>query len=294
LLEQVLAMTESEGAGRPARGGVVDTTSTPSIRLTGTWGIIAAFVVLTGVLGIDSWTANQSVKASEWVAHTYQVGEHLQQVLSTLQDAETGQRGFLLTGNEAYLEPFTLADGRVQDTVGGLRALTSDNPRQQQSIDRLEPLIVDKLDELKETIALRQADKTGAALAIVRSDRGKLIMDRIRRIVTEMESEEAALLVVRQGDLERATTLSIAGQGVGIVLLIGIAVVVVMKIRNTLTFHRLADEALRESETRYRAIFEQSPVSIWEEDWTAVKVMIYNIARRGAPDWSRYFDSHPE
>jgi PAS domain S-box-containing protein len=241
-------MTETKGVNNLANGRVEEGQRPSSVGLTGAWGITVAFTVLLGILGLHFWTTEQATKASTWVAHTYQVKGNLQKVLSVLQDAETGQRGYLLTGNESYLEPFTLANGRIDDIVADLRILTQDNVRRQELIGRIEPLITEKLDELKETISLRRAKKIDVAIAIVRSDRGKLIMDRIRGIIAEMESEEATLLAARQRDLEQKTTLSTASEGIGIVFLIGIAVVVFFRINNALTAHRRAEETLRESD----------------------------------------------
>jgi len=250
-------MSESNKVEGSANGRTQNSPQPYSIGFTGAWGITAAFIVLLGTLGAASWTTNQATRASEWVTHTYEVSQNLQKALSVLQDAETGQRGYLLTGSDAYLEPFVVASNRINEVVAQLRTLTGDNPRQQEMIGRLEPLIADKLDELKQTISLRQDESADAALAIVRSDRGRLIMDQIREIIAEMESEEAELLVVRQRDLKRAAALSIYGEVIGIILLIGIAVVVISRISRALTLRRNAEMALAESEERVTAIVDK-------------------------------------
>jgi len=91
-------------------------------------------------------------------------------------------------------------------------------------------------------------------------------MDRIRVLIAEMESVEAALLVVRQRDLEWVTTLNIYGEGIGLIFLIGIAAIVIFKINHTLTFRRRAEAAMRESEARYRAVATVVPVGIFHTD----------------------------
>ena len=120
-------MVESNSVEHPANGHSEEGARASSIGFTGAWGITAAFAVLLGILGVASWTTNETNKASQWVAHTYEVEGHLQKMLSVLQDAETGQRGYLLTGNDAYLEPFILATGRIDDIVAELCVLTGDN-----------------------------------------------------------------------------------------------------------------------------------------------------------------------
>jgi len=247
-------MIEPNGAEDLAGGRPDEGAPAKSIMFTGAWGIAIAFTVLLGVLGMASWTTNETNKASDLVAHTYDVLGDLRNVLSVLQDAETGQRGYLLTGNEAYLEPFVRANERIEDIVAKLHTDTVGNSRQQKSINRIEPLISDKLDELRQTIMLQQSGRHDAALEIVQSNQGKLIMDRIRVLIAEMESEETALLVTRQRDLKRVKTLSIFGGATGIILLIGIFAVVILRIGNILALRRRAEQNLMESEARTGAI----------------------------------------
>ena len=104
----------------------------------------------------------------------------LESLLSTLKDAETGQRGFLLTGEESYLAPYTDAKDALPDELKAMRALFADRPEQRRRLDGLESLANLKMAELESTVAARRAGKLEAALAIVHTDRGKIYMDRIR------------------------------------------------------------------------------------------------------------------
>jgi len=159
------------------------------------------------------------------VTQTLEVRHRLEELLSSVKDAETGQRGFLLTGEERYLDPYTNAKAALPGELKGLRSLTGDNPRQQQRIDTLEQLTVEKTAELGQTIALRRAGNVEGALALVRSDRGKAAMDRIRELLGEMESEERALLAIRQQEWQDAVILSSRVTSGGSVLLIALIVV---------------------------------------------------------------------
>jgi methyl-accepting chemotaxis protein len=125
-------------------------------------------------------------------------------VLSDVKDAETGQRGFLLTGDEHYLEPYQSGITAVFQKLTDLRDLTKDNPNQQRRLDTLEPLIQAKFDELKDTVDLRRDPTKGfdAALAVVKTDKGKKIMDQIRQVVADMENEEMSLLKVRSEEAQ--------------------------------------------------------------------------------------------
>src|SRR5258706_11897184 len=120
-------------------------------------GFATSFLLLLGIGVVAYRSIDALTKTSYLVAHTHLVMENISGVLSQLKDAETGQRGFVITGDEAYLEPYQSALGSVNKIVKDLQELTSDNPHQQKRIDELEPLIAAKFAELKQTIDLRRS-----------------------------------------------------------------------------------------------------------------------------------------
>ncbi|MEG4805422.1 CHASE3 domain-containing protein [Microcoleus sp. ARI1-B5] len=149
------------------------------------------------------------VENEAWVSHTHRVLTELEATLSTLKDAETGQRGYLLTGEERYLEPYRSAIARVNAQIGGLQQLTADNNRQQQRIRDLKIAIDSKLAELEETIDLRRQKNLAAALRLVKTDRGKQIMGAIRQQVAVMTAEETQLLQQRARESQASAHLTI-------------------------------------------------------------------------------------
>ncbi|MEG4485924.1 CHASE3 domain-containing protein [Microcoleus sp. D2_18a_B4] len=143
------------------------------------------------------------------VGHTHRVLTELEATLSTLKDAETGQRGYLLTGEERYLEPYHSAIARINEQVVELQQLTADNNRQQQRIRNLKIAIDSKLAELEGTINLRRQQKLEAALREVKSGRGKQIMGGIRQQIATMTAEETQLLQQRARESQTSATLTI-------------------------------------------------------------------------------------
>lgn len=137
------------------------------------------------------------IENDDWVTHTQKVRSALADLRSDMKDAETGQRGYLITGNETYLEPYRLALTNIATALGEVRMLTADNPQQQQRWTALEPIITAKLDELKETIDLRRTKGFEPAAAVVATDRGKAAMDRIRALIAEGDRAEEDLLTER-------------------------------------------------------------------------------------------------
>ena len=165
-------------------------------------GFALALVALL-VIGIVSYRSTSGlVETAGQVTHTHQVIENLEQLISLLKDAETGQRGYIITGENRYLDPYTAALGQIDQTLKEIRNLTQDNGAEQQRIDKLEPLVAEKLAELKETIDLRKDPEKGfeAAKQVVLTDKGKSTMDDIRKVVGDMETEENGLLDKRTAD----------------------------------------------------------------------------------------------
>jgi len=97
-------------------------------------------LLLFVVLGWITYTNTSNLIAtSTWVEHTHKVLKNLEVVLSNLKDTETGQRGYIITGEERYLEPFKTGIRNVHDVVSQLRTLTEDNPKQQARLRLLDP-----------------------------------------------------------------------------------------------------------------------------------------------------------
>lgn len=186
------------------------------------------FFLLTGAL---AYSNIQSLRADTGrVVHTHEVITELTNLLSAVQDAETGQRGFLLTGDERYLEPYAAALTRAETGLAAVARLTADDRVQQTNLRRLQPLVQSRLAELAETVALRRRGDVAAALALVNTDRGKLEMDAFRAQLTAMRTEERRAREARLGQMEdafRTTTLTgilVTLLGAGLALAFGLLV----------------------------------------------------------------------
>ena len=140
---------------------------------TGWRGLIATAPLLLIFVGSEIFLQHETRGALRWEAHTLEVQEALIKVLSTMQDIETGQRGFLLTNQEHYLEPFNSGTVSLEAYIATVRRLATDNLAQQERLNQLEPLIAEKLAEIKQTIKLAQNQQQEAALTIVLTDYGK-------------------------------------------------------------------------------------------------------------------------
>jgi CHASE3 domain sensor protein len=137
------------------------------------------------------------VENQTWVRHTGDVLLQLSNTESLIKDAETGQRGYLYTGERTYLAPYTLAISQINNEIEKLAAMTADNPAEQTRISQLRGLANKKLQELSDTIALYQSGHPDEARTLVLTNSGLLTMDKIRAVVNEMQQEEALLDATR-------------------------------------------------------------------------------------------------
>jgi methyl-accepting chemotaxis protein len=183
-------------------------------------------LLLVSTVGIIAYRATSELtESAAWVTHSHQVKETLSDTLSSLKDAETGQRGFVLTGAERYLEPYNGAAKLIDEHLQELQQLTVDNPSQQGRVARLKTLAAEKLAELAETVALRRQHGEKAAVEVVLTDRGKNTMDEIRRVAAEMAAEESKLLKERDEQAKataRFSSLSMIFGGVVILVLVSV------------------------------------------------------------------------
>lgn len=160
-------------------------------------GVLAALLLLIGNAAVSYHSTRELIDSERLVSHTYQVLNELEAVLATMTDAETGERGFVITREERYLEPYYSAVARIQAHVETLRRLTIDNPRQQERIPVLRAKIQAHLDQLEKAIATARTGEVESARQLIASGLGKARMDDLRVFIAVMEKDENDLLRYR-------------------------------------------------------------------------------------------------
>src|ERR1700760_4549936 len=173
------------------------------------FSVITGFAVLLAVLVINTAVTRRQIAAQDsnqdWVEHTQRVLLEMTTVESLLKDAETGQRGFLYTGEERYLEPYNKAIAEVDSHLDKLADLVKDNATQSARMPELRALTKKKLGELAYTIDLGHAGKKDEARAFVLSDVGRIDMDKIRALMAEMGRDERSLEAARLQNVAQST-----------------------------------------------------------------------------------------
>ena len=181
---------------RPKPGSKMETWATLGLAL------VLIFFLATGLVAyfnVEVLRAN-----NQQIIHTHRVIVAVDELLSTAQDAETGQRGYLLTGDSQYLQPYETATAAVARRLDEVTVLTRDNPVQQAHLQQVRRHVDAKMTELESTIQARRTDGMQAALARMATDRGKLEMDAIRAEVGLMRQEEQRLRQQRVAEMDAA------------------------------------------------------------------------------------------
>ncbi len=232
--------------------------------------ILAPILFILLMAGLTLYTAIDHLSAlrrsQQEVDHTHRVIEATQSLFSAIQDAETGQRGYLLTDETSYLEPLSNARGRMGNELRALRRLVADNPDQLDRVGALQQALTRRLDIIDRTVDMaRRGDHPGARNMVL-SGQGKVQMDRIRLFTAQIMAEERALLRQRQdraaANERRSLLMSLVLGGVA---LLGLAITVLTMARNNRDLQAAvdardaADQRRREADALVRAVFENIP-----------------------------------
>lgn len=198
-------------------------------------GFALALGILLGIGWASHRTITEFQESVRAVSHTYEFLHDLDVLQSMMRDAETGQRGFLLTDNREYLDPYTTSVPLVAELTKRLRLSAGGDPRLLQTLDRLESLISWRLIDLKAGIELREQQDRAAAVAHVRTDEGKRIMDEARRVAGQISAEQLALLDQRKARTEttaaRMLPVILLGSVLGFVFVLGAVFIINSDIR---------------------------------------------------------------
>ncbi|MFV5701280.1 response regulator [Flavobacterium sp. XS2P12] len=159
-------------------------------------GFLACALVLLGVAIFSFKNSEKFVASNALVNHSNQVLYELEQILMSTIDAETGVRGYVITGDEVFLKPFRSANTKAIEQLDKVKELTKDNPNQQKNIKELAKMLKMRFDNLNKCITLRKKDFEKAR-EFVASGEGKQLQDEIRKIIAKAQESEQILLTER-------------------------------------------------------------------------------------------------
>lgn len=165
-------------------------------------GVIFCSLILLSMAFISFYNSEKFKETNQWVNHTHEVLYEFEQVLVYCIDAETGERGYLITGSEKYLDPYNNASSRIFEHLDKLKELTKDNSRQQKNIQDIRQLATRLTERLSATIDVRKTAGFEKALQMETSGVSKGILDKIRKEIQDAKGIEQTLLVERKQSSE--------------------------------------------------------------------------------------------
>jgi CHASE3 domain sensor protein len=188
----------------------------------------AVAVVTVLLIGVSGHRATADlIETSRLVNHTQDVRHSVLGCLSGLKDAETGQRGFLLTGDDRFLEPYNAGLAEVSKHLAEARRLTSDTPEQQQRLDALTPMLTARLARLGDRIEQRRTQGLEAVATTASLLEGKQQMDDIRRLIAEVDGVESRHQAVREAQSHHSASTAQAtilwGSAIGVLFVVSAA-----------------------------------------------------------------------
>ncbi len=219
-------------------------------------GFGAAILALL-IVSIASYRGLVVSRAStDWVRHTHEVLESLQDLQFAMGSIESSSRGFVLTGNENYVETYQRSRSRAIQDQADLRSLTADNAQSQLRLSEFEALAAQRIEAAGRAIALRRGEGMEAAAEALRGGAGQAREEELQAAVLRLQTQERRLLQRRSEDAKRrlgqARIVLLAGTLLGLL----IAAAAGWNLQRHNAGRGRAEEALRDSEEQYRMLLD--------------------------------------
>lgn len=203
------------------------------------------------------------VNSKDWIIHTHKVIDQSHEISSKIEDVELGKRGYVITGDTLFLEPFVKSKKQISNHLINLKLLTKDNYSQQLRLNTLERLINQEMLFLKNVIELRSNKGFEEAKKIVATARGKVLMDSIRSTITDIQKEERFLLNQKsktfQNSVDSTNNLISFFQ----IMIVSFLIVLFLIALETFKVRKKEQDILQKSNERFSKIFNYSPVAMF-------------------------------
>ena len=243
---------------------------------------VAAFTILLLFLGINAVVSQRSTRKlidnEQRVAHTHEVLANLDQTLALLTEAESGQRGFILTGDEIYLANYNEDLRRLPSQLQKLKQLTSDNSAHQKELARLEEEIKARIQTLNEVLAIARTQGLNAASHTIDTNRGRELMAQARSTVNTMQSEEQRLLAIRARESQDSAVRTLLTFAAVNLITISLVAALYILFRRYLAFQQSATDELRRKESAVRVSHQRMELAQQASNFT---VFQWDIPQNG-------------
>ncbi|HXG68706.1 MAG TPA: CHASE3 domain-containing protein [Blastocatellia bacterium] len=248
------------------------------LKKTSTIGLTLALIFLIANVVVSYRATRNLIGHEARVRRTHRAMTELEAALFTMKDAETGQRGYIITGREEFLEPYQDAVPVIRERLSALRNLVVGKPAQEARLGEMERLVESRLNSLNESLRLRREKGFEAARDFILTGKGKAEMDAIRQVAAEMMREEDRLLALQLKEAEVSGRNTILTFTFASALAFTLLLLVQTLLSRNLAERERAAETLREREKSYRALFEDNPLPMWIYDRETLRFLAVNKA----------------
>ncbi len=224
------------------------------LKLNASFGL--ALAILAGIQLLSHFNNRMLLESERWVEHTLEVVKVVEAIQLLAVETQSGSRGYVITGEERYLEPYHAARDRLPPAVQALRQLTADNPNQQRRCDRLEQLVSSHVVWLARIITERRTRGAAAAASLVEAGPGKALLDSMRALLADMHREEMELLAQRNREAESANAKATLISWAGVLISTALFIAVFYFLRQEIGRRSRAETELRESWALLQSILD--------------------------------------
>ncbi|MEA5580936.1 GAF domain-containing protein [Nodularia harveyana UHCC-0300] len=244
-------------------------------KIGGGLGLASAILILIGFISYQN--TKTYLRISDQQQETLEKINIQEKIVSLMTDAETAQRGYILTGNPSYLEPYQWAVPRVAEQLERFKKLTVNEPDEQSKIPPLETLIVQRFAAIQANIELREKQGFDVTLEVIQTNQGKKLMDNIRELVTEIQQLEEQQLQEQSLAASISRRNSIITIAIAICLCFLILAVVYYQIYQEVTERTRTEELLKKERNFIAAIVDTASVLVIALD-TQGRIISFNKA----------------
>lgn len=233
----------------------MQTESNHSKRSSAIWFMLVfTLLLLASTAFISFYNATQYAESSAKTDLSLKTLVQLEKLMSDLKDAETGQRGYLLTGKPSYLKPYDKAQESIIKDLRELSSLAGNDVEMRSQIQSLGSLVYSKLDELRQTTELKSHGNSAAARKIVNTDSGKKLMDDIRVNLNVMTTHMNAVLNEQNATVTKTSSQTAFSTAALAVSIAASVVIMVCLLMHQSAQRKAAEEAIRSSEEKFRTL----------------------------------------